>query len=122
MKIWVTGSQDWDDSMLLARALTLIIQEVDMNDKSITFIHTDRLGAEQGLGSYVAKTKSFLVGKGFKVSEFIPMKSLEFEEKLQKILDQSPEILLVFNKGKDFKVAKMKDLAKSNGIKVVEYK
>lgn len=122
MKIWVTGSQDWDDSMLLARALTLVIQEIDMDNKSITFMHTDREGAEQTLGSYIAKTKAFLTGKGFKVAEFIPAKGLSFEEKLDKILGQSPDLLIIFNKSKDFKVGKIKESAKINGIKISEYR
>jgi hypothetical protein len=122
MKLWVTGSQDWDNDMVLARAVTLVLQELNPEDKNIMFIHTDREGAEQMFGSYVAKTKNFLSGKGFKVSEFIPNRSLQFADKLYKILDQSPDLLLIFNKGADFKAGKTKDFARSNSIKVVEHK
>jgi hypothetical protein len=122
MKLWVTGSQDWDNDMVLARAVTLVLQELNPEDKSIMFIHTDREGAEQMFGSYVAKTKNFLSGKGFKVSEFIPNRSLQFADKLYKILDQSPDLLLIFNKGADFKAGKAKDFARSNSIRVVEHK
>ena len=80
MKLWVTGSQDWDDDMTLARSITLAIQEISEDDRLISFMHLDRPGAEQMTGSYVAKTKSFLTGIGFKVVEFIPPKNLNFEE------------------------------------------
>jgi hypothetical protein len=63
MKLWVTGSQDWDNDMILARAITLAIQEMSEDDNQIHFLHLDREGAEQMAGSYVAKTKSFLSGK-----------------------------------------------------------
>jgi hypothetical protein len=122
MKLWVTGSHDWDDDMFLARVLTLIIQDVSQDDKTISFFHLDREGAEQILGSYVAKTKSFLTGKGFKVTEFIPVKGLSIDERINKVLDQSPELLLIFNKGADHKVAKIRQFAKDNKIKTVEYK
>ena len=101
MKLWVTGSQDWDSDMILARAITLLIQEMSEEDKNISFFHMDREGAEQMAGSYVAKTKAFLTGKGFKVSEFIPVKSATFEERIEKILDQSPDLIVIFNKGGD---------------------
>ena len=122
MKLWVTGSRDWNDDMALARAITLAIQEMDPEDKVISFIHADREGAEQMFGSYVAKTKSFLSGKGFKVSEYIPSKTLQFSDRLSRIIDQSPTMMIIFNNGKDFIAAKMREAAKANGIKIVEYK
>lgn len=122
MKLWVTGSQDWDDPMVIARTITVLIQEMNAEDKDITFIHLDREGAEQLAGSYVAKTKTFLSGKGFKVSEFIPAKSNDFDDRIRKVLDQSPNILVVFNKGKDFKTAKIRETAQKNNIPVFERK
>ena len=122
MKLWVTGSQDWDDDMTLARAITLVIQEMSDDDKSITFFHLDREGAEQKAGSYVAKTKSFLSGKGFKIAEFIPPKNISFEERLDKILAQSPELMIIFNKGADYKAGKIRESAQLQKIKVIEYK
>lgn len=122
MKLWVTGSKDWNDDMALARAVTLVLQEMDQEDKLITFIHADREGAEQVFGSYIAKTKSFLSGKGFKVSEYIPSKTLQFSDRLDRIIEQSPDLMLIFNNGKDFIAGKMREAAKSNNIKVVEYK
>jgi len=122
MKLWVTGSQDWDDPMVIARMITLLIQEMDKEDKDIIFIHLDREGAEQLAGSYFAKTKTFLSGKGFKVSEFIPAKSSDFDERIRKALDQSPNILVVFNKGRDFKTAKIRETAQKNNIPVLEHK
>jgi len=95
MKLWATGSQDWEDSLTIARVITLIIQEMDKDDKNITFMHLDRLGAEQIVSSYVAKTKNFLVGKGFKISEFIPSKSIDFDQRLDKVLDQSPDFMVL---------------------------
>jgi len=97
MKLWVTGSQDWDNDMILARAITLAIQEMSEDDNQIHFLHLDREGAEQMAGSYVAKTKAFLTGKGFKVSEFIPNKSATLE-------------------------GKIRESAQSNKIRVIEYK
>lgn len=82
----------------------------------------DREGAEQMAGSYVAKTKAFLTGKDFKVTEFIPSKSESFEERIDKILDQSPDLMLIFNKGGDYKAGKIREAAQSNKIKVIEYK
>lgn len=122
MKLWVTGSQDWDSDMILARAITLLIQEMSEDDKNLSFFHMDREGAEQMAGSYVAKTKAFLTGKGFKVSEFIPAKSATFEDRIEKILDQSPDLMVIFNKGGDYKAGKIREAAQSNKIKVVEYK
>jgi hypothetical protein len=122
MKLWVTGSQDWDDDMTLARSITLAIQEISKDDSLISFMHFDRPGAEQMTGSYIAKTKSFLTGKGFKVVEFIPPKNLSLEEKIEKILVQSPEILMVFNKGADSKTRKIRESAQSNKIRIIEYK
>ena len=122
MKLWVTGSQDWDDPMVIARMITLLIQEMDKEDKDITFIHLDREGAEQLAGSYFSKTKTFLSGKGFKVSEFIPAKSSDFDERIRKALDQSPNVLVVFNKGRDFKTAKIRETAQKNNIPVLEHK
>ena len=122
MKLWVTGSQDWDSDMILARAITLLIQEMSEEDKNISFFHMDREGAEQMAGSYVAKTKAFLTGKGFKVSEFIPVKSATFEERIEKILDQSPDLMVIFNKGGVYKAGKIREAAQSNKIKVLEYK
>ena len=122
MKLWVTGSQDWDNDMILARAITLAIQEMSEDDNQIHFLHLDREGAEQMAGSYVAKTKAFLTGKGFKVSEFIPNKSASLEERIQKVLDQSPDFMLLFNKGADYKAGKIRESAQSNKIRVIEYK
>ena len=122
MKLWVTGSQDWDDPMVIARIITILIQDMDENDKDIVFMHLDREGAEQLAGSYVAKTKTFLSGKGFKVSEFIPAKSNDFDDRIRKVLDQSPNMRIVFNKGKDFKTAKIREMAEKNNILVLERK
>jgi len=122
MKLWATGSQDWDDSLTIARVITLMIQEMDKEDKNITFMHLDRLGAEQIVGSYVAKTKNFLTGKGFKVSEFIPSKSIDFDQSLDKVLDQSPDFMVLFNRGKDFRAGKIREFAQKNNIRIIEHK
>ena len=122
MKLWATGSQDWDDSLTIARVITLMIQEMDKEDKNITFMHLDRLGAEQIVGSYVAKTKNFLTGKGFKVSEFIPSKSIDFDQRLDKVLDQSPDLMILFNRGRDYKAGKIREFAQKNNIRVIEHK
>lgn len=122
MKLWVTGSQDWDDSLTIARVITLMIQEMDKDDKNITFLHMDRPGAEQLVGSYFAKTKNFLTGKGFKVSEFIPPKSISIEEKMEKVLGQSPDFMVLFNRGPDYKARQIREFAQFNKIKVLEHK
>jgi hypothetical protein len=122
MKLWATGSQDWEDSLTIARVITLIIQDMDKEDKDITFMHLDRIGAEQIVSSYVAKTKNFLVGKGFKISEFIPSKSVDFDQRLEKVLDQSPELIVLFNRGKDYRAGKIREFAQINNIKVIEHK
>jgi hypothetical protein len=122
MKLWATGSQDWEDSLTVARVITLMIQDMDKEDKDITFMHLDRLGAEQIVSSYVSKTKNFLVGKGFKISEFIPSKSIDFDQRLGKVLDQSPDFIVLFNRGKDYKAGKIREFAQINNIKVIEHK
>ena len=122
MKLWISGSKNWDDHMALARAITVLIQDMSSDDKDIFFYHLDRPGAEECAGSYIAKTKGFLTGKGFKVNEFIPPRKMPVMDRINKIISNEPDYLVLFISDRDPSIESTKAVATLNGISVIEHK
>jgi len=72
MRVLVTGSRDWIDYNEVMRGLTVMIEDMTYyypDQKSMTFVHSGQLGAENMVTEYVGKVEKFMRQKGYSIKE-----------------------------------------------------
>jgi len=72
MKILAIGSRYWESYPDLMRYMAILIQdavEAHPDDKTMTFVHSGSIGAENMVTEYVGKVHKLLKSNGYKIKE-----------------------------------------------------
>lgn len=102
MKILVIGSKDWQSYTDLMRYMTILIQdaaEAYPDDKSLLFVHSGSMGAENMVTEYIGKTEKFMRQKGYSLKEQIVRHGKDAVLNDYKLMEQGVDAAIVFSSG-----------------------
>jgi hypothetical protein len=102
MRILVAGSKDWSNYGDVMRNMTILLEDLkyaELENKTITIVHSGGRGLEDMITEYIGKVEKFLRQKGYYVREEICKPSDPFNKSINdyNMIEKGADYAMIFS-------------------------